>query len=168
MEGWNMRENRMIVRQVVDWSAAIMAGLIAGTVFLLLNIVVFESDYGGTAAIPIRYMASIVMGSDVLPPPATFDADVVVVGLIVHYVLSVIFALILAVIVHRWGFLMGVVVGALFGLAVFAINIYTVTLLFPWFYVWNTPLFAIAHVVYGALVGGIYEGFEVEEYVAVE
>jgi hypothetical protein len=163
-----MRENRVRVRQVVDWSAAVMAGLIAGTAFLLINIVVFESDYGGTAAIPIRYMASIVMGEDVLPPPATFETGVVIVGLLVHYVLSVFFALILALIIHRWGFLIGLVVGALFGLAIFAINIYTVTLIYPWFFVWNTPLFAIAHVVYGALAGGIYEGFEVEAYVPVE
>ena len=144
-----------------------LAGMVAGTVFLLILLFRIPAIYGGTAWLPLQYMASLVMGSGVLPP-AEPTVIVGIVGVVVHYILSLAFALTLAFITHRWGFLVGIIVGALFGLAIFFINMGIFTLLFPWMYVLNVPTFAGGHVFFGALAGAVYEGFERERFVPIE
>jgi hypothetical protein len=152
------------LQQTVDWSAAIWAGLVAGTVFLGVNLLVVPAVIGGNGWVCIRLMASVVMGSEILSPPATFDAAALVVGLLVHFGLSVVATLVLAAIVHRFGLIIGLAGGALFGLALYGVNIYTMTLLFPWFMAVNSGSFALAHVIFGTAAGGLYEALEVEEF----
>jgi uncharacterized membrane protein YagU involved in acid resistance len=155
-------------RQIVDWPVALLAGLIAGTVFLMILLFRASAIFdGATAWVALQYLASMVLGTDVLPP-AEPGALIAIVGVIVHYVLSILFALTLAFITHRWGFIIGIIVGALFGLAVFFINMGIFTLFFPWMYVLNVPTFAIGHVFFGALAGAVYEGFERERFVSVD
>ncbi len=156
------------MRQVVDWSAALWAGLVAGTIFLLLNLFFVPALVGGNGWITLRYTASLVMGSGVLPPPATFDAGVLVVAVLTHYILSIALSLLLAFIIHRWGLIVGFVGGALFGLALYFIHFYTVTLLFPWFFAVRSLPLLLSYAIFGAVAGGIYETLEVEEFVPVE
>ena len=156
------------MRQLVDWSAALWAGFIAGVVFLALNMVLMTQVVGGNVWVIIRYFASLVMGEGVLAPPATFDPLITIVALVVHFVLSIIFGLILAIIIHRWGLLIGIVLGAVFGLALYSINIYALTRFFPWFFVMNHWTFVVAHIIFGAVAGGVYEGLEVERFVPAE
>ncbi len=156
------------MRQVVDWSAALWAGLVASTIFLLLNLFFVPALVGGNGWITLRYTASLVMGSGVLPPPATFDAGVLIVALLTHYVLSIALSLLLAFIIHRWGLIVGFVGGALFGLALYFIHFYTVTLLFPWFFAVRSLPLLLSYAIFGAVAGGIYETLEVEEFVPVE
>lgn len=42
--------------------------------------------------------AAIVMGKEVLPPPATFDMSIMMVAMMVHFVLSVIAAFVFGII----------------------------------------------------------------------
>ena len=156
------------MQQVVDWSAAVWAGLLAGTVFLVLNLIFIPAFIGGNAWVIIRLMASIGMGEAVLAPPATFELDIFVVAILTHYALSVGFALLLAIITHRWGFITGILVGTAFGLALYTINFYTLTYFFPWFFVMRNNVFIVTHAIFGAVAGGFYEGLEVEEFVPVE
>ncbi len=153
---------------LVDWRAAVIAGFTAGSIFLAIVLIAIPWRFDMSAAVPLRYIASIVLGESVLPPPAEGEALFAllptVTGVLVHYVLSLGFTLVLAYITHRWGLLMGVLVGAVFGAAVYAINIYTVTLIYEWFYVFNTRIFLIAHVLFGAVAGGLYEAIEVERH----
>lgn len=156
------------MRQVVDWRAALWAGLIAGAVLLVLNMVLITVVIGGNGWIFIHYIASLVMGEGVVAPPITFDPLVTVVALVVHFALSLIFALILAIIIHRWGLLVGIVLGGVFGLALYAINIYALTVFFPWFFAMNHWTYIVAHIVFGAVAGGVYEALEVERFVPAE
>lgn len=163
-----MAKEKIRLRQVVDWSAAVWAGLIAGTIFLLLNIFLLPALVGGNMWVILRLFASLAMGDGVLAPPATFDMTILLVALVTHFALSLSFALLLAFLIHRWGLLAGILLGALFGLALYSINFFTLTLFFPWFYAFHSLPMMASHVVFGALAGGIYEGLEVEEFVAVE
>ncbi len=156
------------MRQVVDWSAALWGGVVAGLVFFLLNVFIVPLLVGGNGWITLRYTASMVMGQSVLPPPATFDGVVVIVALIVHFVLSIALTMLLAFIIHRWGLIVGIVGGALFGLAVYFTHFYTVTLLFPWFFAVRSWPLLFSYVIFGAVGGGVYEALEVEEFVPVE
>ncbi len=55
------------MRQVVDWRAAVWAGVISGVVFLLISMLL-ASVYIGSPWVITRLIASIIMGPDVLPP----------------------------------------------------------------------------------------------------
>ena len=158
---------RTELRQLVDWSAALLAGLVAGIVFLLANLFVVPMFVGGNAWVTLRLLGSVLLGPSVLAPPATFHAGALVVGLLVHFALSIGFTVLLAIIIHRFGLLVGIFGGALFGLALFCINVYGLTALMPWFYVMDNPAALTTHVLFGAVAGAFYESFEVEEFVAV-
>jgi hypothetical protein len=156
------------VRQVVDWSAAVWAGLIAGAAFLVANLLLTPMILGGNAWVSIRLLASITMGKEILAPPATFDALALVMGLTTHFALSIVFAMVVAFVVHRWGVIFGIVGGALLGLFLYWINFYTVTLIFPQFFPMRGGGMFWGHILYGALTGFLYEAFEIEEFVPVE
>ncbi len=59
------------MRQIMDWKAALWAGVIAGTIFFLFNIFVVPAVIGGNSWIMIRLMSSIILGEAILAPPAT-------------------------------------------------------------------------------------------------
>jgi hypothetical protein len=154
-------------RQLVDWRAAVWAGLLSGAVFLAVSLLLTRV-YAGSAWVVVRLLASVVLGAGVLPPPATFDLKATLAALAVHFTLSVLFACVLAYVIHRWGLIVGVVGGAAFGLALYFINFYTLAYFFPWFFPLRSWMMAVSHVAFGACAGGIYEALEVEKFVAEE
>jgi uncharacterized membrane protein YagU involved in acid resistance len=80
-----------------DWRAAIMAGV----VFLALELVLATLIPGGSPWASPRMIASIILGRGVLHAPATFEAGIMVAALVVHFVLAIVFALILSLIMVR-------------------------------------------------------------------
>jgi hypothetical protein len=86
----------------LDWRAAVWAGLTAGLVFMVLEMLLVQLFGDGTMWGPPRMIAAIVLGRDVLPPPATFAAGVFVAAMVVHFVLSLAYAFIFGWIVSRW------------------------------------------------------------------
>ena len=161
-----MPENVSKMRQVVDWSAVVWAGLLAGVLFLLLYLFFVPYAIGsGNAWGMLRLLASIVLGPDILAPPATFHLGALIAAIATNLILSLVFAILLAIITHRWGLITGIVLGALFGLGLYCINFYTVTLLYPWFFAFRGSAMVWTHLIFGACAGGIYEALEVEEFV---
>ena len=147
----------------IDWSAAFWAGLAAGTLFLLHLIVVMPRVVGGNAWVFLRYLASTTLGEGVLAPPATFDGGVLAAALLSHYAISIGFAFLIAIVLHRFGIIVGLLGGALFGLGLYAIDVYALTMFRPWLFALAGMPFAIAHVLFGAAAGSIYELLEEEE-----
>lgn len=144
---WNALKRQM------EWRAVPVAGLVAGTVYLLW-VAVFAPTLGLTLSIFLQYNASLLLGSGAVTEP---DTGTWLVGLIVFFALSLLFALLIAVVIHRWGLWVGILGGALLGLCLYAINYYSITLLFPWMFALNTPLLIVGHLVFGAVAGGVYE-----------
>ncbi|MCX6046389.1 MAG: hypothetical protein NT075_14885 [Chloroflexi bacterium] len=163
-----MAQRSITMRQIMDWRAAVLAGIVAGLVFLVLQMGILAGVAGASPWIVLRMVAAMVMGQGVLPPPASFDPVITIVALLINFVLSILFALLIAFVLHRWGLLVGIVGGALFGLALYAINYYTFTLFFPWFFPMRSWLVVLSHIIFGATAGGIYEAFEHETYVVEE
>jgi hypothetical protein len=158
--------SRVELEQIVDWRAAFIAGLVAGFVFLLVQMLGQAMIVGQSAWLFPQYVGAIVLGEEVLS--AGFDLGAVVAGIVLHLVFSVIFALILAAIIHEWNMVVGLVVGTLFGLALYAINYYTFTRFFPWFFPVTNWLDIVAHALFGLTAGGVYEALEIERFVRVE
>lgn len=155
------------VRQLVDWKAAILAGLAGGIVSLFSNIFI-SSSLLDSPWLFLRIIASILLGKGVLPPPVDFSWPVLFAGLGIHLSLSVIFACVIAAVVHQWGMIVSFLGGAVLGLAFYTINFYTLTLLFPWFYPFRSWIFLLMHMLYGAFAGSVYELLEVEKYVEIK
>ena len=161
-------EARRGMEQLVDWRAALIAGIVGGAVFLPVQMLGYALATGGSIWIVPRYIAAMVLGTDVLPPPTTFDAGILFTALIVHFALSIIFGLILAAIIHEWNLLVGTLVGILFGLALYAINYYTFSYFFPWFFPIRGWIDVVSHVIFGGVTGAVYELLEVERFVPEE
>jgi hypothetical protein len=164
--GTTMSYQSVRTRQIVDWGAAIRAGFIAGFFFLLANLVFMALSFGANGWVLIRQLASILLGEGILAPPAAFDAVATIVALLVHFALSVGYALLIAYVIHRGGMITGIVGGALLGVAFYAINVYTLTVFYPWLFALRNGVFLASHVLFGALAGGIYEALEEEIFVA--
>jgi hypothetical protein len=145
------------IRRNVTWRAIPFAGLAAGTAHLLVNLILTPVMLDVQPGVPLRYMGSLVLGEGALTEPGILPLAV---GVVVHYVLSILFALLIAIVVHRWGLLVGIVGGALLGLAIYAINFYTMTLFFDWMFAINSSVAVIAHLVFGAVAGGVYETYD--------
>jgi hypothetical protein len=155
-------------RSAMDWRAAIWAGLIAGLLFLILSIAILWAVVGAAPGVLFRYTASIVLGEGVLPPPTSFEPLIVAVALLTHFLLSVLYACVVAFIVHRGGLWTGIIGGALFGLALYAINYYTFSYFFPWFFALRSWIVIVSHVLFGAVAGGIYETLERDQFIIIE
>ena len=150
----------------LDIKAAVWAGIIAGVVFMMLEMVLVETVGGGSPWGPPRMIAAIGMGKDVLPPPATFDLGVMIVAMAIHFVLAILLGMILGLIVSRWklGLMASIGVGAIFGLAVYLVNFYGFTALFPWFAMARTPITLLTHVMFGTVLGWSYHALAVRHF----
>lgn len=99
-----------------------------------------------------RLTAALVMGVGVLPPPSTPRWDIFLVATLIHFALSVFYALLAA----RWAVRLrtgpALAAGMFYGLAIFILNLYGFTLLFPWFAVARDGATLVAHLVFGMVL----------------
>jgi hypothetical protein len=152
-------------RRHIDWRAGIYAGLIAGAVFLILEMGMVWLFMGESPWAPPRMIAAIMLGEGVLPmppdKPATFSPGIVATAIVIHFVLSIVYGLLgAASVANRMGYGAALAVGALCGLAIYLINFYPIAnAFFPWFAMARNWISIFAHVVFGAVVGAGYVGF---------
>jgi uncharacterized membrane protein YagU involved in acid resistance len=146
-------------RHVVNWNAAVVSGLIAGVVFLVLEMLLVPLALGGSPWGPPRMIAAIALGRDVLPTavaPATFDGFIVLTAMVVHFLLSIVYALVLAPFIERVPHGTGLVIGVAFGLALYFVNFYGFTAVFPWFAMARNWVTWFSHVMFGAVGAWTY------------
>src|SRR3569623_1074775 len=92
-----------------------------------------------------RLTAAIVIVQRVLQQTASFDATVIAVSAVIHFALSILYTALLAVLVARRPLPAALMIGLVFGAALFAINMYLFTALFPWFAVARDWITLAAH-----------------------
>ncbi len=149
-----------VQRYTPDWPAAVYSGLIAGAVFMILEMVMVPLFLGQSAWGPPRMIAAIVMGKGVLPPPATFHLGILTVAMLVHFSLSIIYAVVFDWVTERLGLTATILLGAVFGLLLYLINFYGFTAIFPWFAMARNWVSIFAHIVFGVNVAVAYKGIE--------
>ncbi len=110
-------------------------------------------------------MAAMVMGEGVLPPPETFDLMIVMVAMMVHLVLSILLGVILGFVISRLALNLAasIAAGTLFGLAVYFVNFYGFTALFPWFAMARGPISIFAHAMFGLVLGWAYHAIALRD-----
>lgn len=142
----------------LDWKAAMWAGIAAGIVFIMLEMALIAMLQGQSPWGPPRMMAAIALGEGVLPPPATFDPAIMLAAMFVHLMLSVIYAVVLGAIFSRLTLNLpaSIAAGTVFGVALYVINFYGFTALFPWFAMARGGIGIFGHAVFGLVLGWVY------------
>lgn len=141
----------------VDPKLAVLVGIGAGTIATLAQVAMWQ-----LTAVPVaetlvrdaRLTAAMLMGPGVLPPPATLPLDVLLVATLIHFALSIAYALLPSHFAPRLRFWPALALGALYGLAIYVINLYGFTALFPWFAETRNGVTLAAHLVFGASLAG--------------
>lgn len=134
------------------WIAAFTGGIAALLASVLLSQIILSEP-----GFLLRLSASIVMGPEVVPVTEGNPAAIWIVGILVHFILSAAFALLVVLVVHRWGLIVGLLGGVLVGLAIYAINVYSISYFFPWIYPLRSWMLLAVHLVLGGFVGVVYE-----------
>lgn len=142
----------------IDWSAAIVAGIVGGILFLVLEMLLAPIFTGAPSIwAPPRMIGAIGLGKEVLPPPATFDLGVVMMAMVIHFATSILFAVVLAFIIRNLGMGAAVGVGIVLALLLYLFVFYGMTPVWPWFAGARNWLSILVHVVFGAVVAWWYK-----------
>jgi uncharacterized membrane protein YagU involved in acid resistance len=149
-------EGAMPTKHSVSWKSAIWAGVIAGVVFMMMEMGLVALT-GGSPWGPPRMIAAMAMGRDVLPPPASFDAVIMIIAMGIHIVLSIVLAIVFAFLAARLGMGMAVLAGAVFGLVIYLVNFYGFTALFPWFAMARNMISIVSHIAFGVVLALSYK-----------
>lgn len=123
---------------------------------MMLEMVLVPVFMGGSPWGPPRMIAAIGMGESVLPPPDSFALVPVMVAMAIHFGLSIVLAVVLALLVNRRGTGAALTIGAVFGLVIYLINFYGMTALFPWFAKARNSISIFAHMMFGAVAALSY------------
>jgi uncharacterized membrane protein YagU involved in acid resistance len=137
------------------FKTAVKAGLIAGAIFMMLEMIMVPVFMGDSPWAPPRMIAAIILGKSVLPmpdQPVTFDFVVIMAAMVLHFMLSIIYAIIVGWLCKTLSMGNSILVGAVFGLAIYFINFYGFTALFPWFAMARNWISIFSHIMFGIVV----------------
>ncbi|HEX6704980.1 MAG TPA: hypothetical protein VF169_09490 [Albitalea sp.] len=142
----------------VDWPAAAVSGFAAGAVLMVLELA--WAAAGGRSPWATSYnIAAIVMGRELLQSPV-FSIGIVILALAIHYALGIVFGLLLGSLLSNylpgWGPVEVTSVGAVFGLALYALDFYLLAPLFPWIAELRGGPAFMAHLVFGMSAALLY------------
>lgn len=140
--------------------ALVEAAVAAGVASTLIQLLLWWA-FGGASPWPLlsrdaRLTAAIIMGRTVLPPSATFGPTVWLIAAFIHFMLSIVYAAIVAYPASRFGIAASVVIGSGAGVMIYFVNLYGFTAIFPWFVQSRGWITLAAHVAFGAALAGTY------------
>ena len=147
-------------RVPIGWSAVLGAGVIASVVFQLLEAVLIPLDGGGRPWGPARMIAAMLMGPTALFRPPTFDVEIMAVALVVDLTLAIAYTAVLSVLIRRWSLGRAILVGAVFGAALYLVNFYGFTTVFPWFVVGRSRVTLFTHIAFSVTAVMAYKNLQ--------
>lgn len=147
--------------RATDWTAAAVSGFAAGAVLMVLDL--FWSAFF-TPDGPWRtshMIAPIFTGADSLQTSGySFSVGVVAIALATHYVLGIVFGLIMAALLVQFTLDsspgMALVAGATMGAALYLVNFELLAGFFPWLVAMRGADTLAAHVVFGIVAAVLY------------
>lgn len=146
-----------------DLVAAAASGFVAGALLMVLELFWSSIVQDANPWVMSRKISAIVLGADVLRS-SEFSVGIVGVALIIHYVLGIVFGLVLAAIIAPFHFDssigMAMLVGAVFGLILYLINFIALTSVFPWFADMRGWTTLVANLIFGMALALIYMKLE--------
>jgi len=156
METKKAQQSRLLDLPHLDWHAYFVAAIVAGLTTLIAGLVLCGVVLGEPTFI-IRITASLVLGPEVIRVTEGSTPLIFLAGMLLHFALAFAYALVIVLVIHRWGLIVGLVGGVSIGVAFYVINFYAMSFFFPWIYPLRNWLLLLAHMILGGLVGVVYE-----------
>nr|WP_321863270.1 sodium:proline symporter [Burkholderia cenocepacia] len=136
------------------WAA--FAAAVGSTVIELLLWAITGDDAVQNLFRDARLTAAIVMGRSGLGASGGFDPLVMGVATLVHALLSLVYAAVLARLVRSLSLLPALFAGGAFGLLLYGVNLYGFTAIFPWFIPVRGAITLVAHLIFGITAAAVY------------
>ena len=141
-------------------AAIVTAGLAAGAMALGAMTAISVAAYDESPWKLVRMMAAIVGGPALLEPSDAFAAGTVMLGLAVHFALSILYTAAIAGVLRDLPREAAPVAGLVFGALLYAANLHGFTALFDWFAELRTADTFVAHELFGLLAASLARELE--------
>lgn len=152
--------------EVLDLPAAAVAGLVAGLLYIVVQVVLHLISVGAGAGPALRHAAATLLGRWSTPNPDSFPLVATMVAVLVHFLAAVALALILVLIVRRRRLLLTVTAGLAFGLVLYLVVSYGLQARLAWLADYRGWTSLVAYLIYGGLAGALYELLERDRIVS--
>ena len=146
-----------------SWPAALWASLVAGVVFAILELGANWALRGIGPSVLLRMTGALALGPGTLSPPSGFDAGVVLAATLVHLALSIVYGTFLALVLPSIEVAPSILVGGLYGLALYYINFYGFNIFSPWFAGMRDWVSIASHFAFGAVLACTYNAINRRE-----
>lgn len=154
----HMHSHRLQAR-APDWPAAAVAGFLAGAILMVLELLWSATVHADSPWSITHRIAAIVLGPDALRS-SDFSVAVIAAALGTHYVLGILFGLVLAAVIAPFRFDssagMVLLTGALFSGLIYLFDFYVMVQAFPWFAVLRGWPTFVGHLLFGMSAAVIY------------
>jgi Na+/proline symporter len=107
----------------------------------------------------LQATAAIILGPRAASPSARFEVPEAILALVVHFVLSILFATLLFLFlfrVRRFGRILTAGVGVAFGVALYLVDFHLFSVAFPWFKPLRGLLELTSHALFGLVVSLVF------------
>jgi hypothetical protein len=144
--------------RLLNVRASVYAGIAAAVVSTVAQVAMWIAFTDAFPAILWRdtgMAAAILLGSGALAD-AFGTATIWIAATFVHFLLSIVYALLLGLVIHRRRMPAALLAGVLFGAALYVVNMHAFTLLYPWFEQARDPITLAAHAVFGLTAAFVY------------
>jgi hypothetical protein len=148
-------------RRTADWTAAAVSGFAAGALLMVLDLL-WSATFNPHGPWRTSHMiAPIFLGQNAVPASGgEFSVGVVAIALATHYVLGIVFGLVLVAVMVRFALdatpETAVLAGAVFGALLYVVNFGLLIGFFPWLAELRGAETFAAHLVFGCVAGLLY------------
>jgi hypothetical protein len=150
-------------KRITRWGKGAYAGIIAGALFLALEMFLIRATGRGGFWDPVRLSASIAMGNAVVASERPITSDIIFIGMLVHFLLAIWYAVVLGMVVHKLRTVPALLVGAVFGLLMYVFHFHVLAGMYPWVVGFRSWMAIITHVIFGISVAWIYKQLHVRQ-----
>ena len=150
-------------RRITRWIKGAWTGLIAGTLFLGVQMLLAAIFSQGGIWDALRLSASVALGSGAVATSVPFTIRILLIGLLVHFLLSIWYAVVLGMIIRNLKPATAALLGAGFGLVLYFVHFYGLTHFYPWIVSARSWIAVAGHLVFGLSAAWIYSHLHMRE-----
>jgi len=150
-------------KRITRWGKGAFAGLIAGALMITVEMFLMEALGQGNIWDPVRLSASITLGNRAVSTSTPFTFDIFFVGMLMHFVLSIWYAVVLGMLIRRRKPVTAMLMGAGFGLLMYWFHFYGLTAFYPWVANWRNWIVVVAHLIFGISAAWVYSHLHVRQ-----
>ena len=150
-------------RRITRWIKGAWTGLIAGTLFLAVQMLLAAVFSKGGVWDALRLSASVALGSQAVATAVPMSFRIFIMGLFVHFLLSIWYAVVLGMLISNLKPATAALVGAGFGLLLYFVHFYGLTHFYPWIVDARNWIAIVAHLMFGISAAWVYSHLHMRE-----